>query len=261
MLFGNSNQRLGLGTYALQGDECIKVIRKALELGYRSIDTASIYDNHADVGVGIKGFAREELFITSKLWIENFDFSSVEKSVRREFDLACSQLNLDYLDLYLIHWPDRLHNMNPILETFVKLKEEGRLRSFGVCNFTVDELQELNIPIDAHQFELHPYLFQKELVDYGTKKGIETIAYRPLGKGVLVDDETILEIGKKHGKTASQIILRWILDKGVAVIPKASSEKHLRENIELAFSLDADDTQRIDGLNRNLRYCKPEWWS
>lgn len=251
---------MGLGTYGLTGRKCIKIVQEALEIGYQHLDTASVYENHEAIGKAIRGFDRKKLFITSKIALEQVNDANVEESVRAACKLALNELQVDYLDLYLIHWPSRDRPLNAILQAMHQLAREGRIRYVGVSNYTIRHIQDaLNagLLIEANQVEFHPYLFQKELEEFCQKKKIQLIAYRPFGKGKLLQEEALFdEIGKKYKKSGAQVILRWIIQKGIPVIPKASSKKHLLENFSIFdFELSFEDMILIDRLNRDKRYC------
>ncbi|HEV3269627.1 MAG TPA: aldo/keto reductase [Candidatus Rhabdochlamydia sp.] len=247
---------IGLGTWELSGKSCISTVKMALELGYRHIDTALIYENHRDIAKAIHGFNREELFITSKFFLD-------QKSAEESCDLALEELHLDYLDLFLIHWPDREKPMIKVLKEMEKLKRQGRIHHIGVSNFTIHHLQDAidnGIQIDYNQVEFHPYLYQKELWQFCQNHQIGLIAYRPLGKGELVQEEIFKKIGDKYQKTPAQIILKWLIQKEVAVVVKGSSKKHLQENFRVFdFFLHPEDMKNINELNRNQRFCETDY--
>lgn len=247
---------IGLGTLRLCGEDCISMIKKALELGYRHIDTAPVYHNHQDIRQGIENFDRQKLVITSKYLPEQGDLESA-------CDTALKELGLDYLDLYLIHWPDRSQPMAEILRNMQKLKTQGKIRDFGVSNYTIHHLEDmlkLGISIPYNQVEFHPYLYQKKLLEFCLTHHIQLIAYRPLGKGDMLDDPLFQQVGDKYSKTAAQVILRWILQKNIPTIVKTNSKKHLEENLEIFdFVLTEEDMLLLDGLNRNKRFCVTRW--
>jgi 2,5-diketo-D-gluconate reductase B len=246
---------IGLGTYRLNGAECTHVVKEALEIGYRHIDTAISYENHREIGKAIKGFAREDLYLTSKFMLDLLDNTNVEDLAQRILD----ELQIDYLDQLLIHWPDRNRPLGAVLEEMNQLVIKGQVRAIGVSNFTIHHLQdalEYKIPFSVNQVEFHPYLYQKELLQFCRNHAIQLVAYRPLGKGEVAKDPLIVMLGEKYGKTGGQIVLRWITQKRVPAIPKASSKKHLKENFNIFdFFLDEEDIQAIDRLNRNQRFC------
>lgn len=251
--------KIGLGTWQLFDKACVQAVKMALEIGYRHIDTAFAYENHAEIAKAMKGYPRESLFLTSKFGVEMTE----KKSVEEICDLALKGLKTDYLDLFLIHWPDRDYPLVAILEELHALCEKGKIRFPGVSNYTIHHLQDAydaGLSVPYNQVEFHPYLDQKELLDFSRKHGTELIAHRPFGKGQLLMDEPLFgEIGKKHGKSASQVILRWINQKGLPVVPKATTEEHLKENLAIFdFALSEGEMKQLDGFNKNFRYCLPD---
>lgn len=250
---------IGLGTWRLSGKECVSAVKEALKLGYRHFDTAEVYDNQKEIGEAIAGFPRENLFITSKFWFADANQASVGKMCNK----ALKELGVDYLDLYLMHWPDRSKPMNAILKAMHALREEGKIRNVGVSNFTIHHLQDLlerGISVSVNQVEFHPYLYQKELLEFCRARRIQLVAYRPIAKGAFFDDPLLQQIGKTYRKTPAQVILRWIIQKGIPVIPKAASKKHLEENLNIFdFYLKEEDVASIDRLNKNQRFCDADW--
>jgi diketogulonate reductase-like aldo/keto reductase len=253
---------LGLGTYELRGHECTEIVKKALEIGYRHIDTSIDYENQEAIKKAIKGFDRKQLFITSKFELEMIDKKKIPASVEETCDLALKQLGTDYLDLYLIHWPDNEMPMVEVFKAMELLVKKGKIKKAGVSNFTIHHLE--NLLNDGHkpaanQVEFHPYLYQKELWEYCKSEGIQLIAYRPFGKGAILKDPVLKKIGSVHGKNSGQVILRWFFQKEIPTIPKASSEKHLAENFNIMdFELSQDEMHEIDKLNQNKRFCDTE---
>ncbi len=250
---------IGLGTWELKGKACTQVVQDALEIGYRHIDTAHVYENHKDIRSAIEGWDRSSLFLVSKLSMDQVDKDHVEKSVEKAIDLALHELGTDYLDLYLIHWPDRAYPHTQIFQTILKAVEKGKIHRAGVSNFTIRHLQDLlhdGCKIDANQVEFHPYLYQKALWDFCKSHSIELVSYRSLGKGKLIHEPIFKEIGEKYGKTSAQVILRWLVQKQIPVIPKASSKKHLQENFEIFdFYLSDQEMSKLDSLNQNKRFA------
>jgi diketogulonate reductase-like aldo/keto reductase len=250
---------LGLGVYKVkEGKEVINTVKTALEVGYRAIDTAALYDNEEGVGQAIKesGIPREELFITTKVWNTDQGYDKTLKA----FDISMKKLGLDYLDLYLIHWPgkDKYVDTWRALE---KLYKDGRVRAIGVSNFKIHHLQTLMEQSEEkpviNQVELHPYLSQKDLLSFCKKQQIVVEAWGPLGRGRLLNDPTLIEIGQKYGKTAAQVTLRWHLQNDVIVIPKSVTPSRIKENADIFdFELTAEDMERIDALNKNERTGK-----
>ncbi len=254
---------IGLGTWDLYGKECSKLVQLALQMGYRHIDTAHIYDNHAAVRKGIGNFDRSQLFITSKIFLEKqLHLPNVEESVEEACDLALKELGIDYLDLYLIHWPVEGMPMTKVFQAMENLQRKGKILQVGVSNFTIHHLEDLRqaqcYPT-VNQVEFHPYLYQKDLLEYCNTHKIQIVAYRPFGMGALLHDPLLEKIGLAHQKTPSQVILRWLMQKNIIAIPKSSSENHLKENLDLSdFSLHKAEIEQIDALNKNQRFCMPE---
>lgn len=253
---------IGLGTWELKGRECTQVVKMALNMGYRHIDTAHIYENHKAIAKALKDVDRDEIFLVSKCSIDQVEASKEEHSVQKALSLALKELQVEYLDLYLIHWPDRTKRMDLMVKTMHHLRKEGRIRSVGVSNFTIHHLQDLidaGIQVSVNQVEFHPYLYQKDLLDFCKKHKIQLVAYRPLGFGAICKDPLVKEIGKTHNKSPAQILLRWQVEQGIVAIPKASSKAHLAANIEVFdFKLSSKEMENLSKLNRNLRYCDAE---
>ncbi|MGF7534197.1 glyoxal/methylglyoxal reductase [Bacillus mexicanus] len=246
----------GLGVFKVEnGSEATESVKAAIKNGYRSIDTAAVYQNEEGVGIGIKesGVAREELFITSKVWNEDQGY---EKTLAA-FEKSLERLQLDYLDLYLIHWPgkDKYKDTWRALE---KLYKDGKIRAIGVSNFQVHHLEELlkdaEIKPMVNQVEFHPRLTQKEVRDYCKANGIQMEAWSPLMQGQLLDNEVIAQIAEKHNKSVAQVILRWDLQHEVITIPKSIKEHRIIENADIFdFELSQEDMDKIDALNKDER--------
>ncbi|WP_182886075.1 aldo/keto reductase [Microbispora sp. H10885] len=250
--------RLGFGVWQVADDEAEKAVTTALECGYRSIDTARLYQNEEGVGRALRasGIPREELFVTTKLWNDQQGYDEA----LRAFDGSTRRLGLETVDLFLIHWPSP--KQNRYVETWralEKLYADGRVRAIGVSNFTVDTLERLLaetgvVPV-LNQIELHPQLAQRELREFHARHGIATEAWSPLGQGRgLLDLPVLAEIGGRYGKTAAQVVLRWHLQLGNVVIPKSVTPSRIRENIEVFdFELNAEDMAAIDALDAGRR--------
>ncbi|NGX61341.1 MAG: putative oxidoreductase [Chlamydiae bacterium] len=250
---------VGLGTWEMQGEICEKTLRKALTLGYRHIDTALLYENHVTIRKATAGIPREELFFTSKFLIHHLQKGTVTETCER----SLRELGCDYLDLFLLHNPDRSYPMETIYEELESLKESGKIKGYGASNCTVRHLADIFdwgfAPI-VNQVEFHPYLYQKELLEFCEQNQVQIISFRSLGKGALAQNALLENIGKKYGKTAAQISLKWLVEKKIPVIPKTTSPKHLKENLELFdFSLDADDWQTLENMPNQYRYCNHSW--
>jgi 2,5-diketo-D-gluconate reductase B len=238
---------LGLGTWELQGKKCEEAVKAAISLGYRHIDTADYYQNHRSVGNAIKGLERKELFITTKIWPPQLSYDKVLSA----FDRFQKELGTDYIDLLLIHWRDSRVPLTETFKAFEKLYDEKKIRACGVSNFTVDDLieakQATTLPIAMNQIEFYPGVFPKEVLDYCNEEGIALTAYSPLGRGKIFSDKKMIALAKKYNKIPGQIALRWLLEKRVVVIPKASSLEHLKENLNVFdFELKKEDARIID---------------
>ena len=248
--------KIGIGTWRLKGDECESIVKMALDVGYRHIDTAFNYENQESVGKALRGFDREQLFITSKVMLN-------QGGVEEICDQSLKELGIDFLDLYVIHWPDRSYPIENVLESLERLKKQGKIRKFGVSNFTVFHLQDwirLGADIYCNQVEFHPCLYQKELWQFCKEHHIEIVAYRPLGKGALLKEPLICQMAHVYSKTAAQILLRWLFQKNISWIAKASSRERLQENFAIIdFNLKESDMQAIDALNRGQRFCQQSW--
>jgi 2,5-diketo-D-gluconate reductase B len=260
---GTEVPALGLGTYRLQGHTCTHIVQKAIELGYRHIDTAQIYDNEKAVGEGIRkaGIDKKDLFVTTKVWHENLS----EVEVPRVVDESLKNLNLEYIDLLLVHWPST--TQTPLEETllaFEKERSEGKVRQIGVSNFPIALLKEaLELTnIWNNQVEYHPFLNQDALLQLARQHDFALTAYRPIAKGKTNDDETLTDIGAKYGKSGVQVALRWLVQQeGVLAIPRTSDTAHLKSNFEIFdFELSDEEMSRIHQLtHRNLRQVDPDF--
>ncbi|WP_426450331.1 aldo/keto reductase [Paenibacillus sp. S-38] len=251
---------LGLGVFQVEeGQELVQAVKTAILHGYRSIDTAAIYGNEAGVGQGIRealqegGLSREELFITSKVWNADLGYESTLAA----YETSLAKLGLQYLDLYLIHWPvaGKYKDAWRALETLYKA---GRVRAIGVSNFQIhhleDILQDAEVKPMVNQVEFHPQLTQTELLKFCREQGIQPEAWSPLMQGGLLEDPVLKEIAAQHGVSVAQVILRWDLQQGVVTIPKSTKAHRIAENADLfGFELTAGEMERISGLNRNLR--------
>ncbi|MFJ5762018.1 aldo/keto reductase [Neobacillus sp. NPDC093182] len=247
----------GLGVYKVQeGEESLHSVKAAIKAGYRSIDTAALYQNEESVGQAIKesGVAREELFITTKVWNED----QRNDSVLEAFETSLQKLGLDYVDLYLIHWPvkEKYKQSWKVLE---QLYKEGRVRAIGVSNFQIHHLEDLlsvaEIKPMVNQVELHPLLAQPELRDYCKKQEIQIEAWAPLGQGRLLEHPVLQEIAAQYNKTTAQVILRWDIQNQIVTIPKSVKEARIIENANIFdFSLTEGDIQKINALNENKRF-------
>jgi diketogulonate reductase-like aldo/keto reductase len=242
---------VGIGTWTLKGDKCRESVRKALDIGYKHIDTAEAYDNQKQVALGIKdsGVDRDDIFITSKVWKSNLRYSDTLSAC----DNTLGELQTDYLDLYLIHWPNEDIPMKETFEALTKLKDDGKIKDIGVSNFTISHLKTAKSvsqsPISADQVKYHPYENPNDLLEYCKDNDIVITAYSPFGRGDLFTDERLTKIADSHDKSLAQIIIRWLIQKGIVVIPRSSSEEHLKANLDVFdWELSDDIIQKLENL-------------
>ena len=248
--------QLGLGVFQMSEEEAASSVSTALEFGYRSIDTASIYGNEQGTGQGLRdaGLKRETVFITTKLWNDR------QSDARTALMESLKKLQLDYLDLFLIHWPAPKANAYVrAWHALISLRADGLCRAIGVSNFTEAHLsrviEETGVKPAVNQIELHPYFQQREVSAFHAKHGITTEAWSPIGQGkALLGDPLLKDLASKHGKTPAQIVLRWHLHLGHVVIPKSVTPSRIRENIDITtFALDEADMAAIRTLDRGQR--------
>lgn len=252
---------LGLGTWMLSGTACAERVEEALRMGYRHIDTAQMYGNEADVGRAMSrsGIDRGEIFLTTKLALENLRHAEVLASTRA----SLSRLQTDYVDLLLIHWPSEEVPLEETLGAMLELRDRGRVRHLGVSNFPPARLERAlaHAPIVCNQVEYHPYLSQGVLLATLRGHGLALVAYSPLARGRVARERVLQQIGDAHGKTPAQVALRWLVQQpAVGVIPKAASSRHLNENLRIFdFTLSSPEIARIDALHRGERLVDPGW--
>jgi len=254
---GLAMPRLGLGTWRLSGDACVSSVKKAIELGYRHIDTAERYNNHRQVGKAIKGYDRSQLFITTKVWRTDLAYGKV----LRACDRALREIGTEYIDLYLVHWPSGSIPIDETMRAMKKLVQDNKVRSVGVSNFYGSELRKAlssNAAVSVDQIEFHPYLYQRDTLELCKDNGLVVTAYSPLARGECLTDPVIKEIAGKHGKSPAQVCLRWLVQHGLAVIPKSESEQHMRENMGIfGFRLAKNEMEAIDSLRISRRLVNP----
>ncbi|MFB7640778.1 aldo/keto reductase [Peribacillus butanolivorans] len=250
----------GLGVFKVEeGPELVNAVKVAIKHGYRSIDTAAIYENEEGVGQGIReglkeaGISREDLFVTSKVWNADLGYESTIAA----YETSLKKLGLEYLDLYLIHWPveGKYKEAWKALETLYK---EGKVKAIGVSNFQIhhlkDVIKDAEVKPMVNQVECHPRLTQKEVQAFCKEQGIQLEAWSPLMQGELLDNEVLQEIATKYGKSVAQVILRWDLQNGIVTIPKSTKEHRIVENSSVFdFELTEEDMNRISELNQNHR--------
>jgi 2,5-diketo-D-gluconate reductase A len=254
---GQAIPQLGFGVFQITPADTVEATLKALDVGYRHIDTAEMYGNEKEVGEAVRrsGLARGDVYVTSKL---NNGYHAHDDALRA-FDQTLDALEFDYLDLFLIHWP--LPTVGNFVETWQALEEiyrDGRARSIGVSNFQAHHLrrlhQETQIPPAVNQIEVHPYLTQDELRTFNAEHQIATEAWSPIAQGAVLDDPTIAQIARRVGRTPAQVVLRWHIQRGDIVFPKSVTPSRIKENFELFdFELTEDDLGSISFLNRDER--------
>jgi diketogulonate reductase-like aldo/keto reductase len=259
---GNTIQLLGLGVWQVpDGPECVDAVRWALELGYRHIDTAQAYGNEQSVGEGLResGVPRPEVFVTTK-------FFPARKDPVAEIERSLQRLGLDYVDLYIIHWPEGGPTWAwPGME---QARALGYARSIGVSNFGVDDLGYVlataTVPPVVDQVQFSPYEYRKALLESCSENGITLEAYSPLGTGRHLAGATVVEIGRRHGRTPAQVLLRWCIERGIPVIPKSTHRERIAENAQIFdFALSAQDIAELDALDRTGgtdRALERRWW-
>jgi 2,5-diketo-D-gluconate reductase A len=248
--------QLGFGVFQVPPAQTADVVTQVLQVGYRHIDTAQMYQNEQEVGVALAaaGLPREELWITSKL---NNGFHRPDDA-RRAFDETMARLGLEQLDLFLIHWPlPTLYDGDYVStwRTLAEFVEDGRARSIGVSNFQIEHLERLAAETDVvpavNQIELHPYFQNREVAAWGERHGVLTEAWAPIARGAVLGDPVVTELAATHGRTPAQVVLRWHLQRGFVVFPKSSNAARLRENFDVfGFELSPEETARLDGLDR-----------
>lgn len=242
---------IGFGTYKSGDDEeTAKIIKNALNLGYKMIDTASFYNNEVGIGNGIKesGIDRKDIFIVTKLWNDDHGY---DKTIEA-FNKSLNNLQVDYIDLYLIHWPNKLNAET--WRAFEHLYETGKVKAIGVCNFKVEHLEELKktakiMPM-VNQVEIHPFSTKNNIINYCKDNNIKVVAWSPISRGRVLSNELMIDLSQKYKKSIVQIVLRWHMQKGVIPIPKSSNENRIKENIDIFdFEISSEDMKAIDSLD------------
>jgi diketogulonate reductase-like aldo/keto reductase len=258
---GKTIPALGFGTWQIKDEECVTAVDTALAVGYRHIDTADGYHNHKEVAQGIKqnGIAREDFFLTTKI----FPGDLTADSVRQKIDTYLAELDTDYIDLLLIHFPDHSVPLAETLGAMNEAKAAGKVRSLGVSNFTEHHLQDAlatDVEIVVNQVELHPGFPQHDLRAFCKEHDIAVMAYSPLGRGEALDLDLITELAEKYEKKPGQIILNWLLAVGLIAIPKSVHPERIKENFESQdFTMDQADIDAIDALEGSERLINPEF--
>jgi 2,5-diketo-D-gluconate reductase B len=250
---------LGFGTWQIIGEECVNAVKAALEVGYRHIDTADAYGNHTEVAQAIQesGIRREELFLTTKVFYPDLDKNTVLQKAAQ----FLHELQTEYIDLLLVHWPNKAIPVEETLQAMHSLKEQGKIRAIGVSNFTIQHLEkalQAGIEITNNQVELHPSFNQQELRNYCKSKNITVTAYSPLAQGADLEIPFIKELAEKYKATPSQVILNWLISQDIITVPKSATPERIEENFKaIELKIDADDIERINQLPQGQRIIVP----
>jgi 2,5-diketo-D-gluconate reductase B len=253
--------KLGLGTFQLSGRTCQGAVETALEIGYRHIDTAQMYGNEAEVGAGLKGsgLARSDIHLTTKVRYENLSPAGIERSLSQ----SLTRLATPYVDLLLVHWPSPTMKLDQVMTTLMSLRQQGLIKALGVSNFPIallkQAVEDLKAPIACNQVEYHVLLSQAKLLNYARSVAVPIVAYSPLARGQLADEPVLQRIAKKHGASAAQVGLKWLLDReGVGAVPKATQAVSQKSNFEAqSLVLDAEDVRAIEALPKDRRLVDP----
>ena len=238
---------IGLGTWDLRGRSCARLVEQAIRLGYRHIDTAQVYENEREVGEGLRasGIRRDEMFVTTKVWTNHFAPNDLERSVKE----SLAKLHVSEVDLLLLHWPNPRVPLQETLGALAHVKQLGMARHIGVSNFTVALIEEAVAacpePLVCDQVEYHPYLDQTKVKEGCARHGMAVVAYSPIAKGRVKNDQTLARIGQTHGKSAAQVCLRWLVQQNVSAIPRTSRIERLSENIDIFDFALSDDEMRL----------------
>ena len=247
---------IGVGTFECEGSDAFNTCKWALEAGYRHLDLATAYWNQHEIAPAIAPYKRDELWITSKLWKDD-DPDNIPGAI----DKTLMDLKTDYIDLWLLHWPDK---SIPWAETFGRMQEAvdaGKVKALGVCNATIRHLTEMidsGAKIEMNQFEFHPYLYQPDLVAFCREQGIAVTGYSPIARGEILNEPLLTQLGEKYGKSAAQVSIRWVHQHGAIVIPKSVHQNRIIENADIFdFALTGEEMAQIDALNRGLRTILP----
>jgi diketogulonate reductase-like aldo/keto reductase len=249
---GDRVPTVGIGTWDIAGDTVKESVRAALDAGYAHVDTAEGYMNEEEIGDVLADYDREDVFLTSKVLPSNLAYESVMEACEESLD----RLGTDYLDLYLIHWPNPAISLRETLNAMERLHERGMVRNVGASNFSAYQLSAAHhvsdVPIAVNQIEFHPWFQRPELVEYCRETDTVVEAAAPLARTGIFDDETIGKLAEEYGKSPAQIALRWAVENDVVVLPKSSSPEHVRENVELFdWELEEDDRRRLDEIDRD----------
>jgi 2,5-diketo-D-gluconate reductase B len=252
---------VGFGTYPLTGQVCTQAVEQAVEIGYQIIDTATYYRNFDGIAKALKNLDRRRLYIISKVWYDQ----QAPEALKEDLEATLTQLEVEYLDAYLLHWPNSQIPIEKTLMAMEELRMAKKIRHIGLSNVTVNHVKraiEIGIPITWVQVEMHPQFFDPVLIDYCQERSIVVQAWAPLGRGRISQDSVLTKIGEKHSKTASQVAIRWIIQHGCVPLPGSKNEGHIRENSDVNdFVLSQDDMEEIDRrakLGKRERFTKEQ---
>jgi diketogulonate reductase-like aldo/keto reductase len=261
---GHEMPALGLGTGTIAKEKRVAAIRAALDMGYSLLDTADSYHNHAEVAEGILGFPREDIFLSSKVPATHLRYDDVLATCEKNL----AELGVDYLDMYLVHSPSEEIPLPETFEAMAELVSRGWVRSIGVSNFTEERLAlaleaaaPTGVPISNNQMEMHPLLYDWELLDFCEANDVRVTAYGPLAVGRVFENETLVQVAGECGRSVAQVCLRWLVDRGCVAIPASNSPEHIRSNMDIVdWELSADQLARIDAIEAWERvYEGPTW--
>ncbi|MFB6106294.1 MAG: aldo/keto reductase [Halobacteriaceae archaeon] len=257
---GDEMPHVGLGTWDLQGETVRQSVRAGLDAGYTHVDTAEGYKNEAEIGDVLAEYDREDLFLTSKVLPNNLHYDDVFDALEGSLD----RLGVDYLDLYLVHWPNPAISLRETMHALGKLHDQGRVRNVGVSNFSVYMLRNAewisDVPIAANQIEFHPWHKPMDVVEYCHENDIAVTAAAPLARTDLFADETLQDVAEAHDKSVAQVALRWEIQRGVVPIPKSSTAEHIAANLDVFdFELSDDELARIDAIDTERKVYQQEW--
>ncbi len=259
---GRKIPQLGLGTWELTGDVGVKAVKEGLLMGYNHIDTAVQYNNHKEVGRGIKesGKERDSFYLTTKIPKEKLARSQIYELIQKSLE----DLQVDYVDLLLVHWPSKKVPFSETFQAFDELRKKGYVKDVGVSNFNAEitkhAVEISKSPIVTNQVEFHPFLYQKELLDRCKDLGVTITAYCPIAKGKVFQSDLLKEIAAAHDASPAQVSIAWLLSKGIIAIPKASSTGHLKDNLDaLNLKLTDEQIQRIDSIGQTQRLIDGPW--
>lgn len=254
---------IGFGTFQIEGRDVRRMVRHALEIGYRHIDTAQFYNNEQDVGQALResSVSPDDTFVTTKIWPDRFQKGVLQSAI----DESRRRLGIDQLDLVLLHWPNPDICLEETLDALMDAKEKGLVLNVGLSNYTIDLVNRAVSHLGSghlmvNQIEVHPYFSNSKVVESMQQQGIGITAYLPLAKGKVIHDPVLRRIGNKYGKSPAQVTLRWLLDRAIAVIPATVSEQHARDNLDVEdFSLSEEDRAEVDALDIGARIADPDF--